>query len=1180
MILREIYEKDIDRKVNPAVSVTDDDAKTIKTEIEEYVFTDEILNGLCEILLHVKNRDYSHDGIWINGYFGSGKSHFLKYLCYCMSNDHKADALKRLKEAAVERDPMQCAESKFNYTMAEVKDLTLWLESKATIETIMFNIGSVHNVRGNFSTTFVESFWNQFNKFRGYNGFNISLAQHFEKVLDEAGKLQEFKDIVKQNRSDWDTQASSLAVSRLDTILQIGKQLVPDMSIDVVRDCIKDNKTVVSVQTFCQELKEYVSKQGRDFRLLFLADEVSQFINANRGLLLQLQEIVTMLHETCDDKVWVACTAQQDLSEILTACNITETTEDYGKIMGRFEVKVSLEGTQPEYITQKRILEKNGTGMAALQQLYSQKRTAIDTQFLLPTGYDAFSSQQSFVDFYPFVPYQFRLIKQVFQAFRDLGFVEKEVTDSERSVIKVTHTTAKSHKDDQLGGFIPFDAFYNSTFKGSLMARGQRAIANANNIIQHYPRDPQFGKRVVDVLFMICNLKEDDRLVFPATVDNITTLLMKDVDAQKVTLKNDVEKVLEFLRQKNIIHTLTEDESHGLKDVWAFYTEDESTVAGQIESVSVDNNTLAEQLRDIFDNYVSPANRETFHTARLSVGGTVLGKNFLTNNADIQIEFLIQSDGQTPAQYALKNNDNRLVFFMADDYAENINLRNDLFEYCKVQKYLRDNQATSEERKKTLEEFRRRAADLFKKRIEKQFHELFDQCVFVSGQTVWSSADIVSKGNKRYVDSMQRHLDRIYTYAHCADNVPSNSDTLKQAILRTIQPGEYDIKPLSEAEAQVEQYLKRQFREVPLTDIISYFQKAPYGWCEPATIYFVNELVRRHLREFAFNGQKVDRQLIASNVQRERNSFAVRQASVIPQQLVDDFMKSWKYVFNDAQVLTGLDVVELAKQCQGILNNLHRNMNTIYEQVASYPFAPVVKAAMDIVYDWKETRGEENFFTAVNKRREEAKEVFDQWKLAKSFAEDQLPKYKEYLEFVRKNSLNFSELPQDTKPAVEAMCAITTEKWPIDKMPTYRKLMQELRFKIDQRVKELKKQITDAYEETFSQLEKIAKEVKAEKYAVNRNVLDEILTHNDILFLVSKLDTQPFYEAEVAKIMKMVEPTPGPGPEPPRPVTKLISMKTKTVRPLKTAADVDEYLARLRQQLMDYIDNGDSIMVK
>ena len=74
MILKDIYERKIDRKVNPAVSATDFDPKTIETEIGEYVFTDEILNGLCEILIHVKDRDYSHDGIWINGYFGSGKS--------------------------------------------------------------------------------------------------------------------------------------------------------------------------------------------------------------------------------------------------------------------------------------------------------------------------------------------------------------------------------------------------------------------------------------------------------------------------------------------------------------------------------------------------------------------------------------------------------------------------------------------------------------------------------------------------------------------------------------------------------------------------------------------------------------------------------------------------------------------------------------------------------------------------------------------------------------------------------------------------------------------------------------------------------------------------------------------------------------------------------------------------
>ena len=1185
MILKEIYEREIDRKVNPAVSATDFDPKTIETEIDEYVFTDEILNGLCEILVHVKDRDYSHDGIWINGYFGSGKSHFLKFLGYCLNakdKENQEKALTRFEEAAKEHD--EDPSTKFNYTLGDVKEIAFWLRNKAQVDVIMFNIGSIHNVHGSFATTFIESFWNQFNHFRGYNSFNIALAQHFEKELDQAGKFEEFKQKIKENKADWDTQASSLAVSRLDNILQIGKNLLPDLSIDVVRDVIKSGKTVISVQTFCQELKEYIDKQGRDYRLLFLADEVSQFINDNKGLLLQLQEIVTRLHETCEDKVWVGCTAQQDLTEILSACNISSTTEDYGKIMGRFEVKVSLEGTQPEYITQKRILEKNGVGMSELDKLYTVKRTAIDTQFQLPTGYEAFASKDKFVDFYPFVPYQFRLIKQVFQAFRDRGYVEKEVKGNERSVIKVTHATARDHMNDNIGDFIPFDAFYNATFKGSLMASGQRAISNANAIIAQYPRDPEFGRRVVDVLFMICNLKDDEKLAFPATVDNITTLLMKDVDAQKVTLKNDVQKVLDFLKQNNVIRILTEEESHNTAEVWAFYTEDESEVARQIVGIPVDNNTLAEQLRDIFQSYTSPANRETHHTARLSVGGTVMGKNFLANNADIQIEFVVQADGQSAAQYALKNPDNRLCFLMAEQFEENQNLRDDLFEYCKVQKFLRDNSASTEERKRTMEEFRRRAAELFRKKIEQQFHKIFDECTIVSGQAIVN--DIATKGEARYKEAMRRHLERIYIYAHCADVAPNSADILKQKILRNINPGEYDMIPLSEAEQQVEQYLKRQFREVPLSDVVSYFQKAPYGWSEPATIYFCNELVRRHLREFAYNGQAVDRKLIANNILSDRSSFSIKEASAIPQQDVNDFLAAWKYIFNDTSVLSGLDTIELAKQCQSKLDSLYVRMTNVFGNIAQYPFAETLKELMPTVNEWKEIRDNAAFFKKVVADKEQSKVLMDKWKQILQFHDDQLDKYKGYIEFVQKSQYDFPELPQDSQAAVDSLREILTESWPIDKMPAYKKLTQEVKFKIGERVKELKQQIAANYDETINTLNKVASEVKAVGYVANVKAKESAMAPDSIMALKPNLDTQQFYESEFKRIMSLVpQPSkpdnPGdPTPPSPTPKTHLVSLKTTTTKQLKSEQDIDEYLNDLRKQLMKHIENGEYVMVK
>ena len=99
MILSQIYKKEINRPLNPAVSVTDNRENTISVEIEEYVFTDEIINGLFNVLNAVRKKSANHNGIWISGYYGSGKSHFLKYLDFCLDPKFCEKALARLCEA-------------------------------------------------------------------------------------------------------------------------------------------------------------------------------------------------------------------------------------------------------------------------------------------------------------------------------------------------------------------------------------------------------------------------------------------------------------------------------------------------------------------------------------------------------------------------------------------------------------------------------------------------------------------------------------------------------------------------------------------------------------------------------------------------------------------------------------------------------------------------------------------------------------------------------------------------------------------------------------------------------------------------------------------------------------------------------------------------------------------------
>ena len=108
MQLQDLYIKSINRPVNPAVSATKFDKETIDIEIKEYVFTDEILNGLYRILNAIKNnKPYDHVGIWIDGYYGSGKSHFLKYLDYCITPGTRDVALERLLDAVKEIDPFE-----------------------------------------------------------------------------------------------------------------------------------------------------------------------------------------------------------------------------------------------------------------------------------------------------------------------------------------------------------------------------------------------------------------------------------------------------------------------------------------------------------------------------------------------------------------------------------------------------------------------------------------------------------------------------------------------------------------------------------------------------------------------------------------------------------------------------------------------------------------------------------------------------------------------------------------------------------------------------------------------------------------------------------------------------------------------------------------------------------------
>lgn len=1196
MKLKELYSKPIDRAVNPAVSATKFDPETERVEIQEYVFTDEIINGLFRILDAVKNnRPYDHVGIWIDGYYGSGKSHFLKYLDYCITPSTRDEAFSRLLEAVKAIDPLD-EKHNLGFDYEQLASIANWMK-RATIDTCIFNLETSYDNSTDKKKAFLHVFWNEFNGKRGFNKFNITLAQNLEKPLEEKGVFEAFKQRIAEEGGDWNDpgMAADLIDNELDWVLGIAKELAPTLSVDSIRERIIKRDTNMSIDRFGLELATYLKDKGDDYRLIFLADEVSQFINKERDRYLNLQEIITKLSEACDNKVWVACTAQQDLSEIMDDCHIAEEKDKEGKIKGRFEVKVSLKGTQPEVITQKRILDKKEEVKPVLADLYNKYRAGLagfDLQFKLPNSYSSYDSQEDFVDYYPFVPYQFKLIMQVFNSFLNLGYVAKEVKGNERSIIKVIHSTAKANAETELGKFISFDELYNNMFEEGLQARGQKAVDNALRMARTYqtdkPEKTRLAVRVANVLFMICNISQTDQLLFPATVDNVTSLLVNNMETPRLTIKNEVEKIVEFLCDNNIIRR--EQGKQGAPDTFTFYSEEEMKVAQLIQSQVVDNNTQAEQLKDIFNKYITALrNKEQYKTRSFSVGLTIKQRTFLSNNPDVMVEFVMDPDYDTAEQLALQNsNANRMVYYVGPQYRENRRLYNAFYWYCQAERYMAT-PVPNEDNANTRKEFAKRAEELYEGLIKKEFEKILDTCPIVSGLSVIDETELgQKKGNDRYRAAIEKHLAGIYTKANLVDspNIPRTTEQLKKAILRNIEAGEYEgmNAALTDAEHEVEIYLNKQFAEVNVSDVLAKFSKAPYGWDNICTLYVINELVRRHNRDYSYaNNPNVEITTVANRIVNESNKFTLRQAQVISPQVIQNFIAAWKDIFGISSAPSTTDSTQLFRACRDMesersLARLVKGYKDIEQQIITYPFSGPIRQAVELFESWLDERDPLKFFNLLIASKDEAKTLTDKCKEVVQFTHDQLSTYKQLIQFADDNIYNFPFVPMEQQGAVGEFCKVKEDPWPIGKtFRNYIKLMNQLSGILDDVRNRLREKIKAAYNDIFDYLKQVAEQQHVPVSVLSdREATIQLKTSpTNILVLQNNVNTDAFYQEQVERIMSYTPPT---LPEQEKRIRQA-SLQTKTQLPITNAEDIERYLDGLRQQLERLLVDHDGVMI-
>ena len=94
MLIREIFEKEIDRDIQGVIIVGQSEAENVAQELDEYVVTKELQKHFADFFSAYKKGIVGTTpkmGVWISGFFGSGKSHFLKILSYLLANKSVGD---------------------------------------------------------------------------------------------------------------------------------------------------------------------------------------------------------------------------------------------------------------------------------------------------------------------------------------------------------------------------------------------------------------------------------------------------------------------------------------------------------------------------------------------------------------------------------------------------------------------------------------------------------------------------------------------------------------------------------------------------------------------------------------------------------------------------------------------------------------------------------------------------------------------------------------------------------------------------------------------------------------------------------------------------------------------------------------------------------------------------------
>jgi hypothetical protein len=425
-------------RIEPVVKVADRNPSRLLYELSNLIVTpqwEQHLRRIFDAWAEASDSRAGVDpGIWISGFFGSGKSLLMKVLGIVLEGNeldgqHVDDIfLSRLPEKSPDRN--------------EIKRLLTAIRRKTTTSSVG---GNIHALQGSSNESLALIAFKLFADEQGYTR-NWAFAWGVEYYIDQADKQQEFQRRAEQlTGKSWSRLQRDTAFN-IDKLMQAAADVLPDhfeggrdsvqRTINAVTQAgITPNDVVERLVSWCRSR----DADGRRHRVLLQLDEIGQWIASgdSNERIMQVQAMVETAAVRGEGRVWMAVTAHGDIQALRDQVNVQQ--EQYAKINQRFSQKIKLSNDDMSHVVEERLLQKNDNGRKMLAARFAAHTGQIADLGSLKNPQRVYPAptEELFPLCYPYLPWTVHVIPDVVKGVAQAAGRGDALTGATRTMISV-----------------------------------------------------------------------------------------------------------------------------------------------------------------------------------------------------------------------------------------------------------------------------------------------------------------------------------------------------------------------------------------------------------------------------------------------------------------------------------------------------------------------------------------------------------------------------------------------------------------------------------------------------------------------------------------------------------------------------------------------------------------------